>query len=149
MFDGELLLGDVRLSAVSHNPGLRPGDPAGLPLLLLHAVDHVLLLLLPRHQGVRADDVDLGRRLALHHVHDVVSVGDVEPGQGEEGSFMSIAVFVECVYQISINVSPPTSNFPFGTSLHLVFVVPAYPVLAVFHNCCMQHVTYIGLVVFQ
>ena len=93
MFDGELLLANVRLSAVSHNPGLGPGDPAGLPLLLLHAVDHVLLLLLPRHQGVRADDVDLGRRLALHHVHDVVSVGDVEPGQGEQGSFMFIAVF--------------------------------------------------------
>ena len=100
MLHVELLLGNVRLSAVSHNPGLGPGDPAGLPLLLLHAVDHVLLLLLPRHQGVGADDVDLGRRLALHHVHDVVRVGDGEPGQGEEGRFMSL---LECVFQIITN----------------------------------------------
>ena len=60
-------------------------DPTHLELLLLHAVDHVLLLvagLLPR--VVRADDVDLGGGGAtLHHVHYVVSVGDVEAGDGE------------------------------------------------------------------
>ena len=78
---GKVLLLFVGFGALGNNPGLGPEDPARLKLLLLHAVDHVLLLpvLLPR--VVRADDVDLGCRGApLDHVHDMVSVGDVESG---------------------------------------------------------------------
>ena len=77
---GKVLLLFVGFGALGNNPGLGPEDPARLKLLLLHAVDHVLLLvagLLPRI--VRADDVDLGGGGApLHHVHYVVRVKDVE-----------------------------------------------------------------------
>ena len=78
---GKVLLLFAGFGALGNNPGLGPEDPARLKLLLLHAVDHVLLLLLLLPRVVRADDVDLGCRGApLDHVHDMVRVGDVEAG---------------------------------------------------------------------
>ena len=78
---GKVLLLFARFGALRNNPRLRLQDPASLKLLLLHAVDHVLLLLALLPRVVRADDVDLGCRGApLDHVHDMVGVGDVESG---------------------------------------------------------------------
>ena len=78
---GKVLLLFAGFGALRNNPRLRPQDPASLKLLLLHAVDHVLLLPLLLPRVVRADDVDLGCwGTPLDHVHDMVSVGDVESG---------------------------------------------------------------------
>ena len=79
---GKVLLLFAGFGALGNNLGLRPQDSAHLKLLLLHPVDHVLLLLLLLPQVVRTDDVDLGRRgTPLDHVHDVVRVRDVEAGK--------------------------------------------------------------------
>ena len=80
---GKVLLLFVGLGALGNNPWPRGENPASLELLLLHPVDHVLLLLLLLlPQVVRTDDVDLGRRgTSLDHVHDVVRVRDVEAGK--------------------------------------------------------------------
>ena len=78
---GKVLLLFAGFGALGNNPRLGPQDPASLKLLLLHAVDHVLLLLLLLPQVVGADDVDLGcRGASLDHVHDMVRIGDVEAG---------------------------------------------------------------------
>ena len=71
------------LGAGGHDPGVVGGDPAPAELLPGDAVDDVLLLALPRARVVGADDVHPGGGLApLHHVDDVVRVGQVEPGPG-------------------------------------------------------------------
>ena len=78
---GKVLLLFVGLGALGNNPWPRGENPASLELLLLHPVDHVLLLALALPRVVGADDVDLGRRgTTLDHVHDVVGVGNVESG---------------------------------------------------------------------
>ena len=80
---GKVLLLFAGFGALGNNLRLRPQDSTRLKLLLLHPVDHVLLLLLLLlPQVVGTDDVDLGSRgTSLDHVHDVVRVRDVKAGK--------------------------------------------------------------------